>query len=174
MHQNISVAGYFPIDPALLKYLEWRDAIPPNVPVEVPGRTGIASLIEALVGWVFVFCDERGMRYPDPVITDRFEARLYFNLRGPLARHEVFYFADRLAIQINKVLYQEAQADIIRLVMEGKKRKKQEKDTIDQFLRLTGMDEHWDFEAVKKAQYRARQDRGGVQVRGYSWALEEM
>lgn len=171
MHE-ISIEGYIPVSPALLRFVEWRDAIPSGQVIEVPSRTGIAALLEGMIQWLLIFHDEFGPAEPPSVQCDRYSARLHFRLKGPsLARHEVFFYADRLCVQLNKILYQEAHAEILRQVLTGKAAKTQEKDTIDQFLRKTGMDDFWDFDAVKKAQYRARTDRGGLRVNGYEWAL---
>lgn len=166
------VHGYLPLEPAHLRYVEWRENLHSGQAIEIPGRSAIAAHLNALMSFAILFADEDRFPQPAPLQLQAYTAKLYFNANHHLARHEIFLLADRIAFYLNDYLYTSLHDCLLDLVIAGKRDGKQEQHIIEYFLRQTQLDEYLDFEAVKKAQYRARKYRDMPSIKGHSYWKE--
>jgi len=88
-----------------------------------------------------------------------FTARLPFQITGCLATHDVFHFADRVALYMNDLLYDALQEEIFIRVLAGKEARVDAQTTMSNFATRTGLDEYFDLEAIYRSQGRMRQYR---------------
>lgn len=169
---KIIVEGYLPIEPGLLKYVQYREHLIEGRPLVLPGQSSIANMLTAMMSMAIIFYDEGRDPQLTPLELQALTARIRFEAHGPIARYEIFNVADRIALHFNSFLYSSMQDDVLQLVMDGKSRGKHEQDTIGEYLRRAGLDDYYEYDSMKKAQYRARKYRALNPIKGRQWAQQ--
>ena len=167
------VEGSLPIEPGLLKYIQFREHLTEGRALILPGQSSIATMLSSIMSFAILFYDEGRDPQPPPLELRALTSRIRFQAHGPIARYEIFNVADRIALHFNSYLYAHMQDDLLQLVLEGKTRGKHEQDTIGEYLRRSGLDDFYEYDSMKKAQYRARQYRALSPIKGRQWAQNQ-
>lgn len=156
-------AGRIAMKPHLLRYVQWREGLKDSAaPLLVPGLGPIAEVLSMLL------VDDRNFLSARPLQSvEGFSATLHYHViaRNVLSGHR--YVTDEGTRHFNRFLQQLLQDDLYFRSAEARKQRTQEKIVIETFLHDTGLDEWLEFDTAKKAQFRLRQIRSGVNVSGY-------
>lgn len=152
------VFGQLPIQPGLLHFVRWKERLAPDAPLVLPGRGIIASNLYILFAFGLDLMPE-SYEMGEPLLFDKMTARLPFTIAGCLAHHDVFQFAERVALYMNDVLYDQLQEEIYIRVLHGKELGIDGHTTIQEFARRTGLDEYFDIETIYRSQGRLRSYR---------------
>lgn len=150
-----AVHGYLPIQPGLLHFVRWKERLDPGAPLQLPGRGVIASNLYILFAFGLDLMPE-SYEMRDNAVVEKLTARLPFQISGCLAHHDVFQFAERVALYMNDVLYDQLQEEIFIRVACGKEAGVDGHTTMQQFAVRTGLDEYFDIEAIYRSQGRLR------------------
>ena len=166
------VHGYLPLEPAHLRYVEWRENLHSGQAIEILGRSAIAAHLNALMSFAILFADEDRFPQPAPLQLQAYTAKLYFNANHHLARPEIFLLADRIAFYLNDYLYTSLHDCLLDLVIAGKREGKQGTahhrilPAPNPTRRIPGL------RGREKAQYRARKYRDMPSIKGHSYWKE--
>lgn len=153
-----SVHGSLPIQPGLLHFVRWKERLEPGQPLTLPGRGIIASNLYILFAFgLDLMPDSYEAR--DNQRVEKLTARLPFQISGCLAHHDVFHFAERVALYMDDVLYDQLQEEIFIRVACGKEAGVDGQITMQRFALVTGLDEYFDVEAIFRSQGRLRASR---------------
>jgi len=150
--------GQLPIQPGLLHFVRWKERLEPAQPLQLPGRGVIASNLYILFAFGLDLMPE-AYESKENARVESFTERLPFQITGCLASHDVFHFADRVALYMNDVIYDQLQEEIFVRVLAGKEMRIEAQTTIANFAVRTGLDAWFDIEAIYRSQGRLRQYR---------------
>lgn len=150
-----TITGQLPIQPGLLHFVRWKERLDAGQPLQLPGRGVIASNLYIL----FAFGLDLMPEAYESKETNRIEAfteRLPFQITGCIASHDVFHFADRVALYMNDVIYDQLQEEIFVRVLAGKEMRIEAQTTIANFALRSGLDAFFDIESIYRSQGRLR------------------
>lgn len=150
-----TITGQLPIQPGLLHFVRWKERLAPDQPLQLPGRGVIASNLYILFAFGLDLMPDT-YESKETARIETFTERLPFQISGCLATHDVFHFADRVALYMNDVLYDQFQEEIFVRVLAGKEAGVEAQTTIQSFAVRTGLDAYFDIEAIYRSQGRLR------------------
>lgn len=149
------VQGYLPIQPGLLHFVRWKERLQEGQSLQIPGRGVIASHLYILFAFGLDLMPDHYEPH-DNLRVQNFTARLPFQVSGCLACHDIFHFAERVALYMDDVLYDQLQEEIFIRVACGKEAGVDGQTTIQNFAVRTGLDEYFDIESIYRSQGRLR------------------
>lgn len=158
-----SIIGHLPIRPHLLRYVEWREGLPPGQALAVPGPSIIAVTLN------LILVSKTNMllsgRCRDAKLA-QCSARLRYQVTGRRYWRDHIFVADDSALAFGDFLTALLHQDLLDLIIAGQRERRLEKDVIVQFMLDTGLDDFMEFDALKQAQFRYRRKIGFVHHRG--------
>lgn len=149
------IQGHIPVQPGLLHFVRWREHLQEGQPLALPGPGAIAGSLWSLFAFGLDFLHD-DFEPRDNLTVQKLTARLPFTVAGYLAHHDIFLFAERVALYFNDFLYDQMQDEIFIRVSCGKEAGVDGHTTIQRFAAQTGLDDYFDIEAIYRSQGRLR------------------
>lgn len=157
--------GVLPIKPAHLQYVVWRERlVSPSAPLLVPGLGAISAGLDMALITGAAYLDSRSTQQ-----VDFYTAKLHYRIHDLMhLQADRLYVSDYGAELFSRFLEQLMRDDLNDRVLRGKQQGRLEKNTIESFLDETGLNEWFEFDSEKKAQWRLRKHRGLPNIRGHN------
>lgn len=149
------IQGYIPIQPGLLHFVRWRENLTEGQPLALPGPGAIAGNLWTLFAFGLDFLNDAYEARENKMV-DKLTARLPFTVAGHLAHHDIFLFAERVAVFFNDFVYDQLQDEIFIRVACGREAGVDGHTTMQRFAEKTGLDNYFDIEAIYRSQGRLR------------------
>lgn len=160
---NETIVGKLPIRPQYRRFIEWRENLTADAPLQLPGKSPVCIFIEATLHTGLALMEyPRKKEFPYYEIVETYGDSLPFTITGPLANYDVFAILDKVARHLDDFIPSIMQEEVLARVTVGHNIGLSEKIIIEEFLTETGLFDHIDYEALKKRQQRFRSARSYV------------
>jgi hypothetical protein len=160
--------GHIAVRPSTLQYIRWREFLPEQSSLSIPGKTPFASFLTTQFSFCAMFHSEGFFPPPPAPQLNGFTARLPFECHGSLATENIFQLINFTAARLDDFCYDLMYDDLIREIICGKYAKGHEKTIVEDFLRDRGLEDNIQWDAAIKAVYRIRKGRGITSFRGHA------
>jgi hypothetical protein len=168
MRDTKVITGHLAVRPATLEYVQWREFLAKKQPIQIPGRSPVASFLQTQLSFCVLFHSEGFFPPPPAPQLTGFTCHLPFEVHGSLATEHIFQLLDFTAARFEEFIVSLMWDDLTREIINGKHAKQHEKTIVENFLRERHLEDHIQWDAAVKAIYRLRKGRDIPTFRGYS------
>lgn len=155
------ITGKMPIRTKNLRFIEWRENLQPNEPLDLTRKTPICLFITAQLRMGLSLMEwprrKAEMDYFDVVET--YEDSLPFVVTGKLAHYDIFTMLDHVARRLDEYVPCIMHEEVLARVTVAHHIGLSEKLVIEKFIEETNIFEMLEFDAMKKRQQRFRSAR---------------
>ena len=155
------INGKLPIRTKNLRFIEWRENLAPNEPLDLTRKTPICIFIAAQLrlGLSLMEWPRKNPEMPHCEVVETYEDSLPFTLSGKLSHYHIFHLLDQIARSLDGYIPSIMHEEVLARVTVAHHIGISEKLVIEKFLEETDLFEKTEFDALKKRQQRFRSAR---------------